>query len=1114
MIPIDINARERSIDPRASFCVSAPAGSGKTALLVRRFLGLLARVSEPERVVAITFTRKAAAEMRARVVNALRDADEGMTASNPHEEALLAAAHVVREHDAALGWGLLANPSRLRIQTIDSFCGYLTRQMPVLSGCGGQVTATDDSRPLFRKAIESFLHRELARGGDGKVLDIETLLLHLDNDWETAVELLSGLLQRREQWQPVFGGAGLRDADRRSLLEITEALVLYRLGELRRGFEPYLKELEELMRYQSEQLGSGIAFTTNSQELGVWRAVAALLLTGKGDWRKTVNKNNGFPTGKGEAAERKQQMLALLAALAKDGAPSLLSDLRQVLLLPDTDEEPEHWDVLAALTRLLPRLGAELLLVFQQSGEVDHAQIALAALAALGDDDGPTDIALRLDHAIEHLLVDEFQDTSSVQFELIRRLTRGWQDYNAENPQAPRTLLLVGDAMQSIYGFREANVGLFIKARSEGIGDLNLTALDLSVNFRSQQGLVEWTNSQFEAGFPAADDAQLGAVQYRSATAAREPGAEPEIALFTGDGAAEAEIAALCSRLEEGVADENVKSIAILGRSRSQLRPVLSALRERGIDVAARDLDTLAQRPLIRDLLTLSTVLCDRFDRYAWLALLRSPSIALENADLLLMSMICPTAADLSDHDFTRSADYARLSMTAQERVGQLLNMLNWADHYRDRLALRVWVEECWLLLHGAGSLRSEADIHDAERFFQCLEQLEAQQQALNGRMLSEAMDTLYASPGDESCKVQVMTLHKAKGLEFDWVFIPALAKNTAGQDRELLLWDEFVLPDAPPAFLLDIRANADGGERPRLYDYLKAQAKQKRECEATRLFYVGCTRAADYLWLGATLSWDEAKEEHRGPGAGSLLSVIWPTIESQIDVSFVSVEEHTTVTSGLGYRRLRELPLITATPQESLAQSLNLSENYLARAFGTAVHRCLEALVYREKLPEHCDSALSALLKVALLDAGADSNSLGELEAQGCAMLDCVLADPWAQWMLSPQRRERAAELALTTSTETGAQQLILDYCFLDEVHEERWIVDYKTSAPSAGESEEEFLAAQLASYTPQLSAYADALEERFTQAVRCALYFPALGKHVEWKPRAHDECVTSRGS
>ncbi|MDP5070991.1 MAG: UvrD-helicase domain-containing protein [Congregibacter sp.] len=169
-------ARERAVDPLESVCVSAPAGSGKTGLLVRRFLGLLARVSEPEKVVAITFTRKAAAEMQARVINALRSAAEGAIPNNPHEAALLQAAQVVRAHESARGWDLLANPSRLRIQTIDSFCGYLTRQMPVLSGCGGQVTATDDSGPLYREAIERFIHRELARRVPGQTRDIETLL--------------------------------------------------------------------------------------------------------------------------------------------------------------------------------------------------------------------------------------------------------------------------------------------------------------------------------------------------------------------------------------------------------------------------------------------------------------------------------------------------------------------------------------------------------------------------------------------------------------------------------------------------------------------------------------------------------------------------------------------------------------------------------------------------------------------------------------------------------------------------------------------------------------------------------------------------------------------------
>ena len=119
------------------------------------------------------------------------------------------------------------------------------------------------------------------------------------------------------------------------------------------------------------------------------------------------------------------------------------------------------------LSRLLPTLAALLLLVFQKRGVVDHSQVAQSALFALGDDDAPTDLALRLDYQIDHILVDEFQDTAITQYELLQKLTRGWGEYNEQNPLTPRTLMIVGDAMQSIYGFRGANVGLFLQARRE-----------------------------------------------------------------------------------------------------------------------------------------------------------------------------------------------------------------------------------------------------------------------------------------------------------------------------------------------------------------------------------------------------------------------------------------------------------------------------------------------------------------------------------------------------------------------------------------------------------------------------------------------------------------------
>ncbi|MBN3585199.1 UvrD-helicase domain-containing protein, partial [Algoriphagus aestuarii] len=134
-----------------------------------------------------------------------------------------------------------------------------------------------------------------------------------------------------------------------------------------------------------------------------------------------------------------------------------------------------------------------------QLGATDYSAISQAALMALGEEDEPSDIALQLDYRIRHILVDEFQDTASPQLRLLEKLTAGWQ------PGDGRTLFIVGDGMQSCYGFRNANVGLFLDARQRGIGSVHLQALDLRVNFRSQAGIVKWVNSTFHCAFPPQD---------------------------------------------------------------------------------------------------------------------------------------------------------------------------------------------------------------------------------------------------------------------------------------------------------------------------------------------------------------------------------------------------------------------------------------------------------------------------------------------------------------------------------------------------------------------------------------------------------------------------------
>ena len=197
--PADWQAREAALDPARSFIVQAPAGSGKTGLLTQRFLGLLAVVENPEEVVAITFTRKAAAEMRNRITRAFAQAD----ASEPeraYEKLSWRLARRALRQSERQGWRLTENPQRLRIRTIDSLCQFIAHQMPLRSGFGDMPLVDDDASALYRAAARSVMD-ELESGSE-VAGSLATLLAPLDNNLGTLEDLIADMLGRRDQWLP------------------------------------------------------------------------------------------------------------------------------------------------------------------------------------------------------------------------------------------------------------------------------------------------------------------------------------------------------------------------------------------------------------------------------------------------------------------------------------------------------------------------------------------------------------------------------------------------------------------------------------------------------------------------------------------------------------------------------------------------------------------------------------------------------------------------------------------------------------------------------------------------------------------------------------------------
>ncbi|HRE31231.1 MAG TPA: UvrD-helicase domain-containing protein, partial [Candidatus Berkiella sp.] len=229
---------------------------------------------------------------------------------------------------------------------------------------------------------------------------------------------------------------------------------------------------------------------TVAHDLLLWQGVAEVLLTKEGEFRKRFDQNIGFLSqsaakDKVEKAARKEQqetIKALIAELAEiEGAQTLLAELK---LLPEPNLSNQHLKILKALGDILPVLVAHLQVIFQNTGKVDFTEISLRASNALGDALEPSDILLKLDYQLRHILIDEYQDTSVSQYRLFEKLVAGWQ------PGDGRTLFLVGDPMQSIYRFRGAEVSLFLHTQEKGLGSVSLMPLTLQVNFRSNENVI------------------------------------------------------------------------------------------------------------------------------------------------------------------------------------------------------------------------------------------------------------------------------------------------------------------------------------------------------------------------------------------------------------------------------------------------------------------------------------------------------------------------------------------------------------------------------------------------------------------------------------------------
>jgi ATP-dependent exoDNAse (exonuclease V) beta subunit len=1115
----DQEARAAALDVSRSFIVQAPAGSGKTELLIQRYLRLLAIVDHPEEVLAITFTRKAAAEMQFRVLQALKSCQRGDAVVEEHQKLTQRAAADVLQRDASREWNLTANPSRLRIQTLDSLNATISRIQPVSSGSGAAhnaIVADAEMQALYRKAAFLTLDH-LPESGDELQAATEQVLTHLDNNTALYSNYVSRMLATRDQWLPFVGSGqiGSEEADhlRSGFEHSLETIVLQQLQQVHEALPAGLaSRLLSLAQYAASQLRDAgelqnpIAelhdvseFQSSSHiDIAVWQSLAELLLTRQGHWRKTVTKAQGFPV---KDSGQKDAFKDLLADLAS--ATLFRSRLDSCRDLPPTSYSDGQWEVLLALFRLLPLAVTELQRLFAERGITDYIEVALSAANALGTAGDPGDVALLLDYQLRHLLVDEMQDTASAQYRMLESLTGGWTEGDG------RTMFCVGDPMQSIYRFRNAEVGQFLLAKERGIGNIALTNLTLRRNFRSGEKLVDWYNDVFPSILAKKDNAAESAVAYAKAVSVPQHTGQGECvihALFGID--ADAEARRGCEVSREILAANPDEQVAILVRSRTHLSKLLAKLRRQDIAYGAIEIDRLTDLPEIIDVLALTRAIVHRGDRLAWLALLRSPWAGLNWTDLHSLVTGAPANSSIWElaHDPERLAMLSSFGRSAILRLTQVLEPemgSNRIDPLRDR------IERLWLALGGPAILDDAENVANVYRYFDVLEQLEVGGTLLDSARLEAALDVEHVS-SESNARLQVMTMHRAKGLQFDHVLLYGLGHAPGRHERAVLNWFDMPAERGTSMKVLSPVGARSEIENDPLHRFIEKVESRKFQHELGRLLYVACTRAKKSLHLMGHVGLGKDETEFRSPRSDTLLHLLWPAVSAAYDTAFARNESVTNneIDSPWKLPKLRRfegewsLPdfheLLPKDSDDEIESSQTEVEFYWvgseARTAGTLVHRWLQ-LVAEERVRLDTEGLVDIRATTLrwLRGMGITGQSANTIVERTVTALQKTFSDDKGRWILDGPG---SAELALSGVIDGQITSVILDRVRVDDdgVH---WIVDYKTSTHEGGRLES-FLQAEVDRYTPQLAKYEE-LYRNFTNAeVRCALYFPLLQKFV----------------
>lgn len=1056
--PSDHQVRKKALG-QGSFIVQAPAGSGKTSLLVKRFLNRLLEVKSPKEVLALTFTNKAAAEMAQR----LKEALEGKSKDNEIKKIV----EKISKHALKNKWdeGYI---DTLMVMTIDKLALRLIKQTPILSSSGVNFLTDEDPDDLYRETIRETITSNAEN---------HLLFKYFDYDYHKLTEQLLALISKRDQWLPIV--SGLLRSDDKNIEEIygtyyTNELNIWVEEKIKPNFtNEDLKELEIIVSYladnknidRKDKLRSSINYE-------FWFYIRDLILTKSGKQiRKKIDTSSGFPATN-EGKEIKERLLKLIEL--KINKFNILIDFFNVTYHKNiVDIYPLITPFCLLLIDMVTRLNEK----FKERRIIDFTQIMGNAVEALRD----THLPLILDQNISHILVDEFQDTNESQLIFIELLTQNF----AGNPD--KSFFAVGDPMQSIYRFRKAEVEIFSRVQKSGISDLKLTSLFLKVNFRSNKNIIDWLNNSFSKAFPLIDDSDEGSVPYSSCESSNNnlEGGMELIALTCDTKSKtaqyEAEALYVLNLIKDTRKSNPDASIAVLTRSKAHLNELITLINKKdsSIPIDAIEMSKILSNQTFQDILCLTKALFDFSDRTNWIAALKSPWCGLSINDLVLLfekdhkSLVWELINNIDNT--------SRLDKNSARRLRSFVEVIRENIQYRGRISHRYFVEGIWRQLNGEESMVDSNDIQNIDLFLELLEEA-SEILSIDFIKLERLIENKFISKTSiQKNSIKFLTIQKSKGLEFDHVIIPNLNKRTRNEESDLVLYDKSTLSIKNP------------GNDKNLHSYHAYKERKRLDNEKIRLLYVAMTRAKNKCYLIGTV---KKEGDLVIPNSGTFMNILWPFFSDKFTEIATPEDENSFEKFIPKLRRLNDNFYSGDKRYKRSIDTEELSFCYpnmstdIQRFTGNIVHKYLEIIVKKQldidkilcnKLDYTESLYLGKNFKKKDIKIGLN------LVKKSLEMLKKT-SD--GRWILNRYLADNSEVSYLLESNNTTTQH-IPDRSFIE--NDIQWIIDYKTPF-----SPIKNLAVEAKKHLPQLRLY-ETIFKGNKRVIQKAIYFAPQGKLIK---------------